>query len=300
MIRTLNFQDWFNQPDLFVDELRKSFTETGFFLLKNHSIPEGLMKYNKELFKIFFKELSLAERKQYSFPDLHYQKGYTPMKMETGEFAVVPDNKHFYQLGDSYENPKVEEVYDLKETSEKLFKEFYKVYQELMQAVALSLDLPKNYFDSELGNSIMRVIHYPENSIVVSDDEEVTQGGNILGMCASKHTDINDLTLLHATDPGLQLWHQAKWMPILCNSDTIIVNVGDMLWHLTAGLYKSGIHRVVCEPGIERISVPFFGHRIDEASIVPLFILTGDEKKGFPFRNEGQFLKHRLNQIIKK
>lgn len=300
MINTLNFQDCHKNPAFFVDSLKQSFTETGFFLLKNHDIPEGLLRYNKELFSIFFKHLTVEQRMQYSFPDIYYQKGYTPMSIETGEFANIPDNKHFYQLGDMHENPQVEEINDLKSTSEKLFHRFYEVYKELMQATALSLDLPKNYFDNELGNSIMRIIHYPSNSIIVSEDEEVTQGGNLLGMCASKHTDINDLTLLHATDPGLQLWHQGKWVPILCNSDTIIVNVGDMLWHLTAGLYKSGVHRVVCEPGVERISCPFFGHRIDDASIEPLFDLRGEEKLKFPFRKEGAFLKHRLDQIIKK
>lgn len=300
MIRTLDFQVLENDTSTFVEELKKAFTETGFFLLRNHPIPSGLLRYNKELFKIFFKELSLETRMQYSFPDTNHQKGYTPMHIETGEYAKVPDNKHFYQLGDAHKNPYIEEIPDLRKTSEELFVNFNLLYKKLMNIVALSLNLPEKYFEDELGNSIMRVIHYPENSIVVSDDEEVTKGGNILGMCASKHTDINDLTLLHATEPGLQLWNKGKWEPILCNSDTIIVNVGDMLQHLTAGLYKSGIHRVVCEPGIERISCPFFGHRIDSASVVPIFELRGEEQKSFPFKTEGEYLKHRLDQIIKK
>jgi isopenicillin N synthase-like dioxygenase len=300
-ILTLNFQDWLNKPNSFVKELGKSFTETGFFLLKDHPMPKGLLKYNKELFKIFFKTIQPEERMRYSFPDLYYQKGYTPMQTETGEYALIPDNKHFYQVGEIFsENPYVEEIPDLKKTSEELFKYFQIVYKDLMQAVAYSLCLPHTYFNNELGNSVMRVIHYPENSVIVSDDEDVMQGGNVLGMCASKHTDINDLTLLHATDPGLQLWFQNKWEPVLCNPDTIIVNVGDMLWHLTAGLYKSGIHRVVCEPGVERISCPFFGHRVDNASVEPLYELRGEEKNRFPFKTEGQFLKHRLDQIIKK
>lgn len=300
MINTLDFQHWYKYPDFFVHSLKTCFTQTGFFLLKNHTIPAQLLKYNKDLFANFFKELSIEQRMKYSFPDIYYQKGYTPMRIETGEFAKDPDNKHFYQLGDMYENPYVEEIEELKTTSEHLFQEFYKVYKELMQATALSLDLPKKYFDNELGNSIMRVIHYPANSVVVSDDEEVTRGGNLLRMCASKHTDINDLTLLHATEPGLQLYHNGRWVPILCDANTIIVNVGDMLWHLTAGLYKSGLHRVVCEPGVERISCPFFGHRIDSASIEPLFDLRGEEALNYSFKTEGVFLQHRLNQIIKK
>jgi isopenicillin N synthase-like dioxygenase len=71
-----------------------------------------------------------------------------------------------------------------------------------------------------------------------------------------------------------------------------------MLWHLTGGVYKSGLHRVVCEPNKDRFSCPFFGHRIDSASIAPLKKFRGlyDPKK-FPWDNEGEFLRHRLEEI---
>lgn len=70
-----------------------------------------------------------------------------------------------------------------------------------------------------------------------------------------------------------------------------------MLEHLTAGVYKSGIHRVVCKPGIERFSCPFFGHRVDNASIIPLDQFTGYDREKFSFLTEGQFFNHRLTQI---
>lgn len=284
----------------FIQKLKSSFMNTGFFILENHGISSTLLKQNRLLFANFFKDLTLEERMQYCFPHIYYQKGYTPMNIETGEFASVADNKHFYQLGDSYDNPFIKEIPALQSTSAELFEDFYNLYKELMQLVATSLGLDKNFFDNELGNSIMRHIHYPAHNNPMADDGKVKLGGNIQGMCASKHTDINDLTLLHATEPGLQLWHNNQWKPVLCDENMIIVNVGDMLWHLTGGQYKSGIHRVVCQPGIERFSSPFFGHRKDESSIVPLKSLGEVDLSLFNFKTEGEFLEYRLDQIMLK
>lgn len=304
MKSSIKVLDWnlYKQGSVFElsQKLKSYFKDTGFFLLENHGISSVLLKQNRSLFSSFFKDLALEDRAQYVFPDIFYQKGYTPMSIETGEFASVADNKHFYQLGDSYENPFVKEIPALQSASAELYEDFYTLYKQLMRIVALSLDLDQNIFDEELGNSIMRHIHYPAHSKPMADDGAVKLGGNIQGMCASKHTDINDLTLLHATEPGLQLWYNNHWEPVLCDENMIIVNVGDMLWHLTGGYYKSGVHRVVCEAGVERFSSPFFGHRKDECSVVPLEHLGPHDLLKFSFKTEGEFLEHRLKQIFKK
>lgn len=286
-----------SERNVFVQQLQEAFTTTGFFLLKNHKIDPNLLKDSKELFEKFF-HLPTEQRMKYVYPDIYYQKGYTPMNIETGQFAKDPDYKHFYQIGDTYENPFVNEVPGLSEVTKKMFGEFYGLYNSLMYAVAVSLEIPWGKFEKELGNSIMRFIHYPAHAMPMVDDGAVTQGGNLLGMCASRHTDINDLTLLYATEPGLELRYKNKWIPVLCDPDTIIVNVGDMLWHLTGGIYKSGEHRVVCEPNKDRFSCPFFGHRIDAASVKPLKKFNGLYKpENFPWNNEGEFLHHRLQEI---
>jgi len=166
-----------------------------------------------------------------------------------------------------------------------------------MQLVALSLGLSEHYFNDELGNSLLRNLHYPATHNPTISDDVVTRGGNALGMCASQHTDINHLTLLHVTESGLQLWFQGCWQPVQCEPHTLVVNNGDMLQHITAGFYKSGIHRVVCEPDIERFSCPFFGHRKPESSVVPLAHLGPYDKSIFRFKTVGEYLNHRLETI---
>ena len=220
------------------------------------------------------------------------------MDTEKGEFASVADHKHFYHVSETHKNPFVSEIPNLYYDSVNLFKGFNSFYKKLMKAVALSLDLEKNYFDDELGNSTLRFIHYPETDNPVADDGLVKEGGGeVPGMCSSKHTDINNLTLLFAPENGLELEIDGKWIPVQCDPETIIVNVGDMLQHLTGGLYKSGVHRVVCQPNVERFSSPFFGHRNLECSVEPLENLVAVDKEKYPFKTVGEYLEFRLKQL---
>lgn len=54
------------------------------------------------------------------------------------------------------------------------------------------------------------------------------------------------------------------------------------------------MHRVVCEPNIERWSVPFFGHVTPQTSIVPI---NGKNLERYPYKIAGEYLQARLEQI---
>ncbi len=301
VIKTLNLNHLgSNSEGNFVNLVKDSLTETGFFLLENHGIPAKLLKENNKLFNLFFEELSFQQKMRYAIPSSFYQQGYAPLGVETGEYAKVADNKEYFQYGDVRPMLQIDEIPKLKELSEELFFQFNSLYKVLMGVIAVTLDMDRSYFDEELGNSIIRKIYYPAqlNPTIQNEDVEVVRGGNVVGMCASRHTDINDVTLLHATEPGLQLFHNQKWLPVLCNFDTIIINSGDMLNHLTGGRYKSGLHRVVCQPNTKRTASPFFGHRNDGASVVPLTHLGESDLVQFPFQTEGQYLDYRIKQIM--
>jgi len=282
----------------FVNSLAASFSNTGFFFLENHGIPEDVIANADALFRQFFTKLSSEERLQYENKESMHQVGYTPMKIETGEFSSVPDEKHFFQAGARNDIPFVKELPLFTPACMELFYAFRKVAKQLYNATALSLGLQESWFDKKEGNSIMRAIHYPANENPIADDDEATPGGNYAGMCASKHTDINMITLLLAREPGLELWHKNNWAPItITNPDVLIVNGGDMLEHITGGRYKSGLHRVVCQKNVERYSVPYFSHMNECESIVPLQSLGDSDLQKFHFATVGEFLRYRLAQI---
>lgn len=299
LIQTLDRIEFSTNPSSAISKLREAFKTTGFFFLQNHGMNIPSICRGEDSFKQFLTELSLEKRMAYSFPEKGYQVGYTPPKIETGEFAKVADEKHFFHVFPD-DTPFIMEIPTFKKDTLELWNQFNNLAEEIMEYTALSIQEFKDFFrssDNSKGYSLLRGIHYPAGQKPVDDDEAITEGGNVVGMCASKHTDINMITLLLAKEPGLQLWYEGRWIPITIEDpNLIIINVGDMLQHLTNGFYKSGLHRVVCQENKERFSIPFFYHQPIDFDIFPL-IQFGEPKEKFRFKKAGEFLNYRLKQL---
>ena len=279
---------------LFVDGVQRSLSTTGFFFLSNHGIPEAVTERVLEVLPAFFRDLSQDERSAYALSDL---LGYTPPKVEKGEGFSVPDEKHFVHVRDGV-TLYVREVPDFAPALAELSEHFHSLAVLLLRAVALSLELPEWQFDDQEGNNLLRALHYPAHPNPTEHEHALVEGGNAVGMCAAPHTDINMLTLLLAREPGLELFHDGAWMPItIQDPNLLIVNGADVLRHLTGGRYQSGLHRVVCRPGVERYSVPYFVHLKPEAPIVPLEHLGVSDTAAFPFQTSGEFVYARLVEL---
>lgn len=301
IIKTLNMPDYTRggeaEKAAFVAELKEALETTGFFFLRNHGIAQQTVGNARRVFDAFFQQLPEELRLKYEFADEKHQRGYTPMRIEKGEFAKIADEKHFFQVGDD-RAVNVTEIPGFKEAADTLFAEFREQSLVLLRAIAVSLGLDEAYFDGKEGNSIMRAIDYPPTENPLVDDGIASEGGNITGMCATKHTDINMITLLLAQEEGLQLWHKDEWLPITIEDpELIIINAGDMLQHLTGGRYRSGLHRVVCQRNVRRFSIPYFCHVKLEESLVPLEHLGASDLERFHFKTAGEYLNYRLQQI---
>ncbi|MBL7718791.1 MAG: isopenicillin N synthase family oxygenase [Flavipsychrobacter sp.] len=301
IIKTLNMPDYTRggeaEKAAFVAELKEALETTGFFFLRNHGIAQQTVGNARRVFDAFFQQLPEELRLKYEFAEEQHQRGYTPMRIEKGEFAKIADEKHFFQVGDD-RAVNVTEIPGFKEAADTLFAEFREQSLVLLRAIAVSLGLDEAYFDGKEGNSIMRAIDYPPTENPLVDDGIASEGGNITGMCATKHTDINMITLLLAQEEGLQLWHKDEWLPITIEDpELIIINAGDMLQHLTGGRYRSGLHRVVCQRNVRRFSIPYFCHVKLEESLVPLEHLGASDLERFHFKTAGEYLNYRLQQI---
>jgi isopenicillin N synthase-like dioxygenase len=145
----------------------------------------------------------------------------------------------------------------------------------ILSLMAVDLELPADFFADKVnyGNSILRALHYPPLPTNVSlDGDGVSSVGAEaphtlpprVSMRAAPHEDISLLTILiGATDAGLQVkGPDGVFIPVVSDSDTLVVNVGDMLQRLTNGVYRSATHQVVNPPSNaprrSRYSVPFF------------------------------------------
>jgi isopenicillin N synthase-like dioxygenase len=157
----------------FVDELGHAFQEFGFVGVINHGISKELVDRFYTESKAFF-SLPTEVKSKYEHKQLAGQRGYTSFGKEHAKQSNVGDLKEFFQLGQEAaadhplkaeypDNVHVAEVPAFTKTGIELYKAFETSGAKLLQAIALYLGLKEHYFDEkiEMGNSILRAIHYP-------------------------------------------------------------------------------------------------------------------------------------------
>ena len=241
---------------------------------------------------------------QYFKKDLGGARGYTPYKIETPKGGNHADLKEFWQVGRDlsedhpykkymFDNVHVSEIEGFQRTVGELYKAFDEFGKELMKAIAIYLELDKQYFNSHIneGNSVLRAIHYPPYEI---------ESGERSG----PHGDINLITLLiGGNKPGLEICIDDEWHPVETPQSTVVCNVGDMLERFTNHRLPSVIHRVNtpsdASKNSSRFSIPFFLHPNPDWFIQTLGSCVDDDHPNqYP---EGimadDFLQQRLYEI---
>ncbi len=250
----------------FAQSLGRSFEGTGFAVVADHGLPQDLLDAFLAAYKKFF---ALADdiKRTYHLPGGAGQRGYTPFGIETAKGHAHHDLKEFWHVGRVLpaghpfrdimpDNIWPAELPELQHISEQMFLAFDQLGLKLLEAIAVYLALPRDFFADKvnLGNSILRVLHYPPVA------------GEVPNVRAGAHEDINVITLLlGAEEAGLQLLNRdGTWLEVTPPPGCIVINIGDMLQRLTNHLLPSTSHRVV-NPAPERArfarySMPFFLH----------------------------------------
>jgi len=293
------------QQQQFVADLGKAFVEVGFVGVVNHGIASELVKefYNQS--KQFFAQTDEIKSK-YEVKGLAGQRGYTSFGKEHAKQSNVGDLKEFFQIGqtvpaehalgkDYPTNVAVAEQPNFLQVGLDLYRAFEKSGTALLEAIAIFLDLDKDYFVPHItyGNSILRAIHYPP---ITSEPKSAIR--------AEEHEDINLITLLvGASADGLQVKGTAnEWLDVKAVGDIIVINVGDMLQRLTNNRLKSTTHRVVNPPRelwhTDRLSIPFFLHPRGDMDLTCLenCIAAGQTAAYAPI-TAGGYLDERLREI---
>ncbi len=295
-----------NKKNAFVNALGSAYETVGFVSVKNHGIPDELIRDLYSEVQRFF-SLPLEKKKNYEIKGLAGQRGYTSFGKEHAKGSDAPDLKEFFQFGQTVEEKKtgheetypenvsVKEIPEFKSTLYNVYRHFEKSGAALLSAIALYLKLPERYFDEYIkdGNSILRCIHYPP---ITQEPKSAIR--------SEQHEDINLITLLvGASADGLQiLTRQNEWVGVTSLPEQIVVNVGDMLQRLTNNKLKSTTHRVV-NPLRElwhtsRFSMPFFLHPRSEMSLACLEqCIDAGHPKAYKDITAGEYLDERLREI---
>ncbi|WP_416877193.1 isopenicillin N synthase family dioxygenase [Litorimonas sp.] len=304
-IEPISFNLWKKDKEAFAKKFGDSFRETGFAVISDHTIPEAVIDKADDAARDFF-ALPEDVKRQYADPEDGHQRGHSPFMTENAKGKSQADLKEFWHTGRALpegspyrktmkDTPSVKELDTFDEDTRALYEELDKFGADLLRAVALYLDLKEDWFEDKInvGNSILRLLHYPPQT-------KPQPEGSVR---AGAHEDINLITLLlGAEEAGLQAKHRSgEWMDINAPEGAVVVNVGDMLQRMTAGLLPSTTHRVL-NPSPERAkfprySKPFFLHLNNDAMITPIESCVEKGGTAEPPITAGDYLTERLIEI---
>jgi isopenicillin N synthase-like dioxygenase len=278
-------------------QLRAACLDKGFFYIKNHGVSEALVD---DVFKeaAAFFAMPVEQKTEVDKAKSKANRGYEPLQGQTLEPGAPPDLKEGYYIGPEHgpDHPRVmagmfnhgsNQWPAQRPNFRPVMMAYLEVMLELsarmMTGIALSVDLPENYFD-HYTNDVMatvRLLHYPPQP----PQARPGQKG------AGAHTDFGGLTLLRQDNVGgLQVWDQKAdaWIHADPIPETYVVNLGDMIARWTNDRYRSTVHRVVNASGRERYSVPFFytGNYAHRVECIPTCLAVGEKPKYPPITVE--------------
>ena len=269
--------------------IREACEDKGFFYVVGHGVPGDALEAMRAEAEAFF-ALPIDDKLAVSKDRSRCNRGYEPLAAQTLEAGAPPDQKEGYYIGVEVaeDDPRVlagkfnhgpnqwpAPLPGFRPAAERYFALMTAFGTQLMQGMALSLDLPRDYFDGYTTDPMctLRLLHYPPQRPNAAPDEKG---------CGA-HTDFGGLTLLwQDAVGGLEvLDEEAGWIAAPPIEGAFNVNLGDMIQRWTNGRYRSTLHRVINRSGRERYSIPFFytGNPDHVVDCIPTCIAAGEACK---------------------
>jgi len=172
-IDPISFNLWKDDKQAFAKAFGESFKETGFAIVSDHTIPQDIIDAADEASKTYF-ALPEGVKRSYADPDDGFQRGHSPMGTENAKGKKEADLKEFWHTGRKLpadspyrstmkDTPSVSEVKGFDESTRGLYEALDSFGADLLRAVALYLGLEEDWFEDKVnvGNSILRLLHYP-------------------------------------------------------------------------------------------------------------------------------------------
>lgn len=298
----LNWHDHKSDPEGFARALGECCRDTGFFLLENHGVSQGLRMQVFDQATAFFAQPEAAKR-PLSIATNPHNRGWAYLGSESlDDTSEQIDRKEAFNIGLdlSADDPRVlraepfrgvnlwPDLPDFRDTMLAYFDAVWALGASLLQPVARDLGLPPDHFEPHFTAPMatLRLLSYPAAS---GTEGEIGAGA---------HTDYGALTLL-LTDgiAGLQVRPRGadEWQDVPHVADAFIVNIGDCLMRWTNDIYVSTPHRVL-PPKHARQSVAFFLDPNPD-SLVSALPGTGEAK--YPPVTGAAYLQSRLAATYK-
>ncbi|ORC90079.1 putative thymine-7-hydroxylase [Trypanosoma theileri] len=236
----------------------------GFFYIVGHPISRERIAKLRSMANEFF-SLPMEKKMEIDIKQSRHHRGYGEFKAEQLDPSAPFDYKETFDMGCNLpeDHPDVVAGKPLRgpnrhtthvegwaELLEEHYRDMQKLALLLLRALALAIGIKEDFFVSCFVEplSVFRMIHYP--AMPAEQTQRVVCG---------EHTDYGILTLLYQDScGGLQVRDiKGEWIDATPVEGSFVVNIGDMMAMWSNGRYKSTSHRVL-NPGVDRISMPFF------------------------------------------
>ncbi|CAN6466226.1 unnamed protein product [Victoria cruziana] len=193
----------------------------GFFLIKNHGIPDHVISEMLEVSRAFFRLPESERLKNYSEDTTKAVRLSTSFNVNKEMVASWRDylRLHCYPLED-YLPDWPSQPPSFRQIAGEYCVWVRKLTLEMLEALSESLGLEPNHLNKALGGhgQHMAINYYPP-----CPQPELTYG-------LPEHTDPNALTVLLQDDvPGLQVLKGGKWVRLNPIPKAFIVNIGDQI-----------------------------------------------------------------------
>jgi len=250
-------------------QLRRAFTEIGFYFVKNTGVPPALVD---EAFTQTARFHAQPLEAKMSMPFNRHNQGYLPFRGNTTRMNAIDGIKKpnaneavFFKRELPAEHPDVvagkrfrgvnqwpaalpgfrDVALDYAAAMEGLGKRLVPIY-------AAALGLPADWFDDKFRSPMftLRMTHYPQQAPTAPDDE----------WGIAPHADTSFMTILAQNKvPGLSIrLPDGEWIDAPALDGHFLVNGGMMLRRWTNHVFLATPHRVTNRSGQERYAIPFF------------------------------------------
>ena len=268
--------------------VEKACEQSGFLLITGHGIADDLLKSAFAISTEFF-ALPSATKQRWEPTDAKTPRGYQRFASRnlaaTYGMQTPPDLREQFFLGPIHDHAQeyrhiteAERFYaaniwpdtDTLPQFRPLFSELYTSFEtlgaRLMSIFAIALGLSEDFFDDKINQhfSTLTTNLYPAIKQPVLPDQQRT----------GAHTDFGNLTILARTAnaSGLQIKNShGKWCEVANPSNTLVVNLGDMMARWTNDRWCSTVHRVVVptteSDNNDRQSIGYFLHPNYDAEV---------------------------------
>lgn len=291
-----------------VATIRAACLDKGFFYCVGHGVPAELISEIFGQAEHFF-ALPMEEKLKVDMARSAANRGYEPLRGQTLEPGMPPDLKEGFYLGidiaadderaarhfNAGPNQWPERLPEFRTVTLRYFDVMREVAADLLDGIALSLDLDGDFFDPLKVDPLatLRLLHYPPQPANAEPGEKG---------CGA-HTDFGGITiLLQDGVGGLQVWDHdgEKWLDAHPMPGAFIVNLGDLIGRWTNDRYRSTVHRVINSSGRERYSVPFFfsGNPDHLVECIASCLHYGEEPK-YPPVTVDEHMRHRYKLSYK-